>query len=199
MENHFKNGTRSPVAMIGSGQRFGQERSNLLVGRLRKIVVPEAHRVERLWLHEADNLLGGIRDGPTAVWCSHRHRDDDTCGCKAVRRLYCGSHARSGCEAVVHEDGDPAGDRDWLPIATIGELTTSQFVPFERGDPLDLTSRWTVPGHDVIVQDAHAAAGNRTHRKFGMTGCAQLANDEDVERAVQRPRHYEGNRHSASR
>jgi hypothetical protein len=66
-------------------------------------------------------------------------------------------------------------------------------VAVEALPPLELLllgadDRGEIPGADlrssyqVLVENAHAAAGNRAHRQLGMEGKAELAHDEDVER-----------------
>jgi hypothetical protein len=50
-----------------------------------------------------------------------------------------------------------------------------------------------------LVQHADAAARDRAHGELLVAGNPQLANDEDVERHVERDRHLERHRHPAAR
>jgi hypothetical protein len=52
---------------------------------------------------------------------------------------------------------------------------------------------------DVVVQHYDSAAGDRPHRELFVPGRAELANDEDIERRLQRGCDLEGNGNAASR
>src|SRR4029453_14017630 len=53
--------------------------------------------------------------------------------------------------------------------------------------------------HNVFIQNAHAARGDRTGGQFFETRDAEFANNENIERGTEAFRNFVGNRHAAPR
>jgi hypothetical protein len=68
-----------------------------------------------------------------------------------------------------------------------------------RGDAIDDALGNPERAHDRFVEDAHAAAADGTHGELGMTGHAQLAHDEHIERRAELARHLRGDGHATAR
>ncbi len=50
----------------------------------------------------------------------------------------------------------------------------------------------------LVVEDAGAALTDRAHRELGLSGGAQLAHDDDVERRAEGISHLDADRHAAA-
>ena len=82
-------------------------------------------------------------------------------------------------------------------IAAIGSLCPSELLLFARGHVFDhAVGDFQSPNH-IVVDNPHPAGGDRTHRQLLAAWHAQLANDKDIQRRIERPRHLEGHRHAA--
>jgi hypothetical protein len=53
--------------------------------------------------------------------------------------------------------------------------------------------------YDFFVEDPHTAGRNRAHGEFFVTGHAEFANDENVERQVERAGNFVSDRNAAAR
>jgi hypothetical protein len=52
---------------------------------------------------------------------------------------------------------------------------------------------------DIVVEDPRPAGGNRAHRQLRAARNSQFADDEHVERRIERRRDFERHRHPAAR
>jgi hypothetical protein len=51
----------------------------------------------------------------------------------------------------------------------------------------------------LVIEDARAAGGDRTHCELFVTGDAELADDKDIERRIERAGDFIGDGHAAAR
>jgi len=64
---------------------------------------------------------------------------------------------------------------------------------------LKIRSAHPVTGHDILIEHHGAGLGNRAGGQFRIAGEAYFPDDEDVERATERPGNFIGDGHSTPR
>jgi hypothetical protein len=67
------------------------------------------------------------------------------------------------------------------------------------GDGADDMTGNVVRGDDIAVEHFRAPAGDCTHGELGLPGHSEFTDDEHIERRLQSPRDFEGNRHTSAR
>jgi hypothetical protein len=115
-----------------------------------------------------------------------------------AHRLHGGVHRRARREAVVDEDDDFVFDVERTAISTV-----QTFAPFELFSLLSDNRVKVVLAHsrkaNGLPIEHHEAGRDCTHRKFAVLGNAEFADDEDVERRLERPRYLIPDGNSAAR
>jgi hypothetical protein len=89
------------------------------------------------------------------------------------------------------------GERRATPA--VGFLAALQLRLLAGGNPVDLLERNVVAAQQRLVDHPEAAARNRARGELGISGHAELANEEDVQRRVKSRRHLIGDRDTAAR
>jgi hypothetical protein len=74
-------------------------------------------------------------------------------------------------------------------------LELGSLAHLDRGEHVAAHQR---AAHQVAVDDPNAALADGTHRQLGLEGQAELADDDDVERRIERPGDLEGDRHATT-
>ncbi len=87
-------------------------------------------------------------------------------------------------------------------IGTAGRGPEPAAAPFQLGPLPFLDSRQILRGHPghgdhLVIKDPHAALAQRAHRELRLVRDAQLADDDDIQRGVQRMRDSGRDRHAA--
>ncbi len=99
---------------------------------------------------------------------------------------------------VVDKNDGPVAQRRELTIAAVQRVTTLELEPFPHRNGFDGSSRNPELIDDVFAEHSNAAARDCAHRELRMTGNAELADEEDVERRIQRSSYFERHRYSAT-
>jgi hypothetical protein len=124
--------------------------------------------------------------------------DDHACRLLLSDRPYRRSHGRTRGQPIVNEDDDPTAQiREWsaLPILV---LSTFQLRSFFACNGLDCLRRYTIGANHVFAEHAHASGRDRADRILAMSGHTEFADEEDVERSVQRFGDFECNRDASA-
>jgi len=183
--------------MIGGGTF--QKLFDLGVGRLGKIVVrlPDGFEVYRSV--GADDLVGFLLES-----CARFRRPNGDGDHDAPRPPLAESdrrcpHARSGGDAIVHEDHGASAYIERRAITAVETLAALQLTTLSGRHRLHDRLRQTQGSHEVMVDDAHAARGKGAHGELLVPGKSQLAHHEDIERRVELSSHLECHRHPSAR
>jgi hypothetical protein len=114
------------------------------------------------------------------------------------QRLDGGPHVRPGREPVVDDDHHHAGDVERRGVLAVGLFPALQLASFRTGDALDDVRREVQAAHHVVVEDHHAAAGDRPHGQLLLAGDPEFAHDEHVQRRAQPLRHLVAHWHASA-
>ena len=128
-----------------------------------------------------------------------RNRDDDAARILLPQRFDRGVHGGPGRQAIVHQDHGAATDIGRRTAAAVKALAPRQFLPLARRDRIDHLIGDAKLFNELIVEHAHAAGSNRTHRQLLVTGNSEFADDKNIERRAELARHLVGNGHAAAR
>jgi hypothetical protein len=130
---------------------------------------------------------------------SRRHGDDDLRRLGLAKCLYRGQHAGTGRQTVVDEDDSLTGDVDGGPTAAVCGLAPDQLAALAFGDFTELLGCDPQRAQHVVVDHHTTAEGHGSRREFIVSGRAELANHERVERGAERRRHLPGHGAAAPR
>lgn len=95
--------------------------------------------------------------------------------------FYRGAHGRACGEPVINEDHDATDDRRKWPVSTVKTLATLELPALDFSNTVDGVARHAQRLDNLVIDDAHTTAGDRSHRKLRLSWRAKLAHDEDVE------------------
>ncbi len=126
------------------------------------------------------------------------HQCRGACLPQGFRRSF-GRSARGN--AVIDNDDIAPAWRNSRLIAQIEDAAAREFEPLPLGLRLDVLLGRTDDTHCLGIEDdlRLVAVDQRSETEFGMTGCADLANDEEFEGGGEGSCHLEGHRHAAAR
>src|SRR5690606_6982891 len=131
-------------------------------------------------------LVGGVAQPRGPPRRRHRHRQHDPGRAVGAGHLAGGPGRRAGGDAVVDDDGGPAGERHPGPVAPEAAGPALQLGPLPGLDLGDLALGDTGHAHDLGVDHPGAVLADRAHAQLGLERHAQLADDDDVQRRAQR-------------
>ena len=183
--------------MIGGGTF--QKLFDLRVGRLGKIVVrlPDGFEVYRSV--GADDLVGFLLESRARFGRPDRDGDHDSLGPPLAESDHRCPHARTGGDAIVHDDHGAAPHVEWRALSAVEALAALQLETLSGRDRLHDRLRQMQGSHEVVVDDAHGTRGKGTHGELLVPGKSQLAHHEDIERRVELSSYLESHRHTAAR
>ena len=176
-----------------------EEMVHLFIARLREVLVPEADGAE--WLRRlcAHDLVDDVSERLTRIGCRDGNGDHDVRWRQFPHRMDGGAHARAGRESVVDENDCFVGDVRKSATAAIAALAPFELGALERGDALDILRRNSGFADDDVVEHAHSARRDGTHRELLSPRDAEFAHDEHVERHVQPRGNLVADRNAAAR
>ena len=191
---------RAPLRGRRAFRRRGvQEVAHLVVGDLGEVPVVLAHREERRRCRRADHFVDLGGQLLACRFGGGRHRHDDPLRPEPMERQDRSPHARSGGQPVVDEDHHLAVHIEGRPVPAVGLFASLQLKTLSPCDLLDDLCGDPHAPHDIVIEDHDATAGDRPHRHFLMTWDAQLANNEHVQRHLQRRGNLVAHGHSTPR
>jgi hypothetical protein len=154
--------------------------------------------VQGLGGDSADHIISDLPEGLTTRGIGDWHSHDD------LRRLLLshggdrGPHRGAGGQAIVHEDRGLPLQIQRRPLTAELLLAALELLLFPPDHLIDLSLAEAEGADHRVVEDAHAAAGDRPHGELLLPWNAELADDEDIEREMQRARDLVGDRDSAA-
>jgi hypothetical protein len=110
-----------------------------------------------------------------------------------------GPHCRARSEAIIDQDHRLSAEIKGRALAAELLLTAAELLLFPSDNLVKLCLVETEGADHRLVKHAHATAGDRAHGKFLLTWDAQLPDDEDIERKIQRAGHLIGDRNAPAR
>src|SRR5207247_3143922 len=178
-------GTRSaqrPSRSLRAIGRTGEQGADLLVARLREVLVPQAYSVERLRRVHAHDVVDVVSELVTGSSCSDGNGDDDVRGMLLADRHRGRPHRGTGREAVVYEDHGLAFEARWVAIAAVGVLAPLELTQLRVQHALDRLTADPEAPHQALVEHEGAAACDRSHCEPRVSRHSNLAHDEDIAR-----------------
>jgi hypothetical protein len=173
--------------------------TDLVIGRLAKIRVPETHGIKRLWCDGTNDIIGLAAQCLARLGWRDRDGNDDLRRVFLPERSDSDAHGRPRREPIIHNDYRPPGDVRRRTVTPVLTLTPFELALFCLSDRIDLSLGDSKLPDDGIVDEANASARNRTHSVFFVSRHAEFPNDKEIEWRVQRSRYLERDWHSTSR
>ena len=98
-----------PTPVRGGDLGVTQQQDNLFVRRLVEMRVVQAHRHERLWCRQANDLIAFVTQLLDRIMRPNRYRQDDLGGMRLPNATKGGADSRPGCDPVVYDHQGPSG------------------------------------------------------------------------------------------
>ena len=179
--------SRRRLSCPAAAHRAGEELGDLVILGLGEVLVPEPDGPEGLGRDGADAFVGDVLELGAGGRGADRHGDDDPRGPLAAQCLHGGAHGRTGGQAVVDEDHDPAADVHRRAVVAVGDLAPGQLETLAVDRVEDLVGLHVHDLDHLVVHHDDAARRDRAHGQLLVAGCAELAHEEDVERVRAAP------------
>jgi hypothetical protein len=109
-----------------------------------------------------------------------------------------GAHRRAGGEAVVDDDRAPAPQLERRAVAAVRAGALVEHALLRLDGPGHRVLAHTRHRDDVVVQHSDPAGGDGAHRQLLVSGHAQLAHEQHVERRSESPSDARRDRHAAA-
>src|SRR5450830_65428 len=178
--------------------RCGVEQDDdLLVARRGEVAVVVADRHELRWRRDAHDLVGSGQ-APVDLHRGDGHGHDDSRGAEVACHLAGDARRGAGRDAVVDDDRDAPGQVDGISAPAQACDARRELSPFATLDRGQLVVGDPGGRQHPRVERARAALPDGPHGQLGLVGDAELADDDDVQRQVERLRHLEGHGYAAS-
>ena len=141
---------------------------------------------EAVWLLEADHLVELTGKAHLAAGWSDRNREDHPGRAASPEHAPRGDGGSTGGDAVVDQDHGAACHRQGLALAAVDERATVEFGGLAANDRLELL--FAHPDQlDVLRADhANTPLGDCPDPVLGLERSSELADEQDVERRIQR-------------
>jgi hypothetical protein len=130
--------------------------------------------------------------------CGDGDCDDDTAGDR-TQSTDCGFHGGPGGETVIDENDDAIVEVDRGTAVAISGFAALDLKALAGHDRVDGFLTNAVRGDHIVLEHDNAATGHRTHRQFFLTGNAEFAYDEDIEREMELAGNFKSYGNSAAR
>ena len=163
---------------------------HLTVGELVEVIVPRADR----------DQVGGGDDGDkfVHVWpqfgghglLHDRHGQDERGRLLRAHHRDRGAYGGAGGDAVVHQNDGAVADGGCGASVAVYAFAAIEFGLLHCGRFVDHGLRDPQAHHDIVVEHAHAAGTDGAHGELFVPGHAQFARVEQIERRVERTRHF---------
>ncbi len=140
--------------------------ADLVVRRLREVLVPVADGEKRLRGDGADDLIDLRSQLFAGLGRCGRDCGDDAGGLQLSQRHDCGAHRGSGRQTVIYQDHGPTTNIGRWTTAAIEALASRQLLLLLCRDRVDHIARDAQAIHDLIIEDAHPAGCDGAHRQL---------------------------------
>ena len=195
MNSGLARGTSRPGRCVSLDEQL----MNFFIRRLREIVVPEPDRAKRFWRDSANDVVSDV----TKCIAGCRGRDgnchDNAAWHFLPERGHRGAHGRTRRKSVIHQEDCLASQIREGAIATVASLAALQLDLFRGRDAFDILRAHACDPNEVVVEDPHPTARERTHRQLFVPGEPELSNNEDIERNVECRSDFVSYRHAPTR
>ena len=145
------------------------------------MLVPEADGLKRFRRFGAHHVVCDAPEPGTALNRAHRRGDHHRCRPQLPHRGHSRFHRCPRRHAIVNEDDGPLFQRRHRALPAIGRLAAFELEALADRNLFDGAPRDAEFIDEVLAEDAHVAAGNRTHRQLGMAWDAELPNHKHVQ------------------
>ena len=115
------------------------------------------------------------------------------------RHLASGARRRSGCDAIIDDDGASIAEIEPRPVAPVLSGAPLQLDTLPTFDRVDVDDVEAGGSQHLLVDDTHPSLADGSHGELRLEGHPQFAHDDDVERGAESLRHLEGHGHPAAR
>lgn len=173
--------------------------THFVVGGLLEFLIPQADGVKRIGLKRTDHFVDQLRQVFACIRCADGNGDDEMGGALIAHGHDGGAHSKPGSESIVGEQNRPAlhiGGRAIIPVKMLPPV---KLVKFAVGDFGDLHLGDPELGDERLVQNFVTSRSDGADGELRLIRRAELADDENIERRVQRLRDLEADRHTAAR
>src|SRR5262245_35970159 len=123
--------------------RSFEQIANLVIGRLREVVIPYADSVKRFRRAGADSYIGFVLEFGTCLGRADRHGHDNLRGALLPQTSNGGAHGRTGGQAVIDKNDSLAAHVISWSVTAIHAFTSFKFGPFLCGHGIDYIVRNT--------------------------------------------------------
>ena len=144
-------------------------------------MVPLADPEEGRRRVEADHFVRSSFGDSDRHLGSHRHRQYYALGSEMTRNPAGGQRRRTGRHPVIDENRGLAVETRRERAVPEAKGTQFELAAFALLDGRELVRRHPRGTDDFVVQDAHAALADGTHRELGLERNTELAHEDHVE------------------
>ena len=166
-----------------------------------EIGIEESDRPEVFMALETDNVVGFPAQVGKRAGGSNRHGQYQFPWFSNAGRLQRGAHGRAGGDTVIDHDRDAPGNWSALTICKIALTPALDFGEFALTGGFELLFADAGQGNNVFIAHDHRLRpiNDRAHRQLGLKRHADLADKDQVERSIKRPRDFGRDRHASAR
>ena len=179
--------------------RLLEQHPDLVVGRLREVLVPDSHGLQRPGCDHAHHVVGHGAQAVAHVRVGDRDGDDDPRRLVGPQGMQRRQHGRPRGQPVVDEDDRAAGDVGRRAVTAVRLLAALQLAPLLGVDRLDPLGRQIQRLDQLGVENADTTGGDRAERVLLVSRHAELAHEKHVQGRVQRPRDLVADGHATAR
>lgn len=179
--------------------RRREQSPDLLIACLGKVGVVLAHGAEAPRREHAHHLVGYCRQLVERGRRRDRYSHHDPRGLQGAGGNHRRTHAGTRGQTVVDEHSDSTGKLGRWSVAAVELFSSRQLGLLERGPGGELLTGDPEPLQRCVVDDQHAAGGDRAHRQLAVAGHAHLAYDEHLQLRAERRGDFGRNRYAAAR
>ena len=150
---------------------------------------------------QANHLVHDSAQSRDGVGRGHRHRHNHLCRSLFADRRDRGAHGGTGRHAVINQDRDLSGQTGTGACAKPELAAAGQFGPLRNGQIFDPSCIKPECRGQFAVQGKGSplGAGHRREGKFRVSGHADLAHQNDVQRQIKRLGQFCRHRQAAAR
>jgi hypothetical protein len=179
--------------------RFLQQLADFEIAHLPEVAIMRADGDEGIGRMDGHDLVRDFAQFFARLDRRNWDCDNDMRGFLTANRVDRDAHRRPRRQPVVDQDDDLPREIRARTSLPVGSFAPAQFFEFFLHPHQELAARDAERFDDVVVHGVRAAARNRTHRELAMVGDADLTNDQNIERSLERARNLVGDRDPSPR
>jgi hypothetical protein len=172
---------------------------NLLIRRLRKVVVPETNGAEWFGRLGTDDVIGNLPKRVARFRCRNWNSDHDPSSAFLSECLDAGPHGGACRQTVIDQDDRLVPDIGEGTVASVLSFAPLQFRLFCDSHSLNVRIAHAGDADEIAVEHANTAGGNRANGKLFLPRQSELSYDEHVKRDPERRSDLKADRYAATR